>query len=44
MTGMMCCSVSPELAAWCGKSAISRPEVSKFFFAYIKENGLQVRS
>jgi len=32
---------SPELAAWIGKDNVSRPEITKFFWEYVKENELQ---
>jgi hypothetical protein len=35
--------VSEKMAAWLGKSEISRPELTSFFWKYIKDNGLQVR-
>lgn len=35
------CRLSPELAAWLGKETASRPEVTKAFWAYCKEHGLQ---
>ena len=31
------------MAAWIGKPTASRPEVTKFFWAYCKERGLQVQ-
>jgi upstream activation factor subunit UAF30 len=34
--------VSKELEAWIGKSEISRPELTSFFWQYVKEHGLQV--
>lgn len=36
--------VTPELAAWLDRKTVSRPELTRFFWAYIKERGLQVRS
>lgn len=33
--------VSPEMADWIGRPEISRPELTSFFWSYIKENGLQ---
>ncbi|KAG2425696.1 hypothetical protein HXX76_013538 [Chlamydomonas incerta] len=33
--------LSPELAALTGKEAMGRPEVTSFFWAYIKEKGLK---
>lgn len=36
------CRLSEEMAAWIGKPAASRPEITKFFWAYCKERGLQV--
>lgn len=36
--------VTPELAAWLDRASISRPELTKFFWAYVKERGLQARS
>eukprot|EP00884_Botryococcus_braunii_P020010 jgi/Botrbrau1/6693/Bobra.0202s0031.1 len=33
--------VSKELEAWIGKSEISRPELTSFFWQYVKEHGLQ---
>ena len=37
-------AVTPELAAWLGRASISRPDLTKFFWAYVKERGLQARS
>ena len=36
--------VSPELAAWLDRKTVSRPDLTRFFWAYIKERGLQVGS
>ena len=36
------CRLSEEMAAWIGKPAASRPEITKFFWAYCKERELQV--
>ncbi|GAB4822507.1 hypothetical protein N2152v2_009553 [Parachlorella kessleri] len=33
--------VSDALAAWCGKTEISRPELTKFFYAYVNEHDLK---
>lgn len=38
------CSLSEQMAAWMGKPTASRPEVTKHFWAYCKERGLQVRA
>ncbi|PRW60595.1 Upstream activation factor subunit spp27 [Chlorella sorokiniana] len=35
------CQLSEEMAAWIGKPAASRPEITKFFWAYCKERELQ---
>lgn len=35
--------VSAEMAAFVGKDEISRPELVKVMWAYVKENDLQVR-
>lgn len=35
--------LSPELAALTGKESMGRPEVTSFFWAYVKEKGLKVR-
>ncbi|EFN60104.1 hypothetical protein CHLNCDRAFT_49597 [Chlorella variabilis] len=35
------CTLSAEMAAWIGKPTASRPEITKFFWAYCKERGLQ---
>jgi chromatin remodeling complex protein RSC6 len=37
------CRLTDELASWVGKPTASRPEITKFFWAYCKDNGLQVR-
>lgn len=37
-------NVTPELAAWLDRASISRPDLTKFFWAYVKERGLQARS
>lgn len=34
--------VSKELEAWIGKSEVSRPELTSFFWQYVKDRGLQV--
>lgn len=34
--------VSKELEAWIGKPEVSRPELTSFFWQYVKEHGLQV--
>lgn len=37
------CRASPELAAWIGKDNVSRPEITKFFWEYVKENEVRFR-
>lgn len=39
---LACARLSPQLAAWVGKETASRPEITKHFWAYCKERGLQV--
>jgi hypothetical protein len=37
-------NVTPELSAWLERKTVSRPELTRRFWAYIKERGLQARA